>query len=279
MTELGGGSFDDKLMASIAEQLAALEQSGAKHFEPVRFCYIESMARRALEQKKSRGLIVENKVLKALSDFQVDFSQARGQAAMIVARLAARFPESIETIDQLFEAGDFKELTGFEARLERKKNRKKHSLVALTQQINGQGESFAANQQGCSFADKLQQQEKEVVQSLADLNLGFTENSVRVGHHEAAGARELKSVRLFRESWAKLSYEKLVTRAIREAPENPGPLNPQMLVIRSLSTMRDLSPEYLNRFVSYIDTLLWLEQADGKAKPAKSKKTGRKTKS
>jgi len=29
-----------------------------------------------------------------------------------------------------------------------------------------------------------------------------------------------------------------------------------------LTTMRDLSPHYLSRFVSYIDTLFWLEQAE-----------------
>jgi hypothetical protein len=35
-----------------------------------------------------------------------------------------------------------------------------------------------------------------------------------------------------------------------------------MLAIRSLSTMQDISPAYLNRFISYVDTLFWLEQAD-----------------
>jgi hypothetical protein len=27
--------------------------------------------------------------------------------------------------------------------------------------------------------------------------------------------------------------------------------------------MRDLSPEYLERFMSYVDALLWLDQANG----------------
>jgi hypothetical protein len=35
-----------------------------------------------------------------------------------------------------------------------------------------------------------------------------------------------------------------------------------MLATRSLSAMRRLSPEYLSRFVSYIDTLLWLQCAE-----------------
>jgi len=91
--------------------------------------------------------------------------------------------------------------------------------------------------------------------------------------------RELTSVRLFRESLVKLSSDKLVSRIIKEAPENPGPLNPQMLVIRSLSTMRDLSPDYLNRFVAYVDTLQWLEQATALKKTPASRSPSKKKKS
>ena len=35
-----------------------------------------------------------------------------------------------------------------------------------------------------------------------------------------------------------------------------------MLVLRSLALMRELSPDYLNRFISYADTLVCLEQAE-----------------
>jgi hypothetical protein len=57
-------------------------------------------------------------------------------------------------------------------------------------------------------------------------------------------------------------------------------------VLHSLALMRDISPDYLNRFLSYVDTLLCLEQVDrqvplmakakakadaAKSKPAKSR--------
>jgi len=32
-------------------------------------------------------------------------------------------------------------------------------------------------------------------------------------------------------------------------------------VLRSLSLMQEVSPDYLRRFLSHVDTLLWLEQA------------------
>jgi hypothetical protein len=73
---------------------------------------------------------------------------------------------------------------------------------------------------------------------------------------------ELKSVRQFRNTWSKLSANKQVAQALDQAPKNAGPINSHMLVLRSLALMRDISPDYLNRFVSYVDTLLCLNQGD-----------------
>ena len=58
----------------------------------------------------------------------------------------------------------------------------------------------------------------------------------------------------------------MVSQALAEVPEAAGPLNPQRLATRSLAAMHDLSPHYLSRFVSYIDTLFWLEQAEKSGK-------------
>lgn len=88
---------------------------------------------------------------------------------------------------------------------------------------------------------------------------------------------DLKSAQRFRETWSLLCAENEVTQAVERGPENAGPLNSHMLVLRTLRLMRDLSPDYLRRFLSHTDTLLWLEQAHGrlkepagKTKPAKA---------
>lgn len=83
---------------------------------------------------------------------------------------------------------------------------------------------------------------------------------------------ELKSIRYFRDTWSKLSVDKQLAQAIEQGPENAGPLNSHQLLLRSLAVMRDISPEYLKRFMSYVDTLLWLDQAD--AKPAAKSTAG-----
>ncbi|RQO44203.1 DUF2894 domain-containing protein [Variovorax sp. KBW07] len=81
---------------------------------------------------------------------------------------------------------------------------------------------------------------------------------------------EEKTLRYFRNTWSRLSAERRVTQSLAKVPENAGPLNSHHLVHRSLTLMRDLSPEYLNRFMSYVDTLLWIDQVNssGAAAPA-----------
>ncbi|MDM0030627.1 DUF2894 domain-containing protein [Variovorax sp. J22P271] len=95
---------------------------------------------------------------------------------------------------------------------------------------------------------------------------------------DAPAAGELKTLGYFRSTWARLSAERRLTQSLAKVPENAGPLNSHHLVHRSLTLMRDLSPEYLNRFMAYVDTLLWLDQAgagSGPAAPESPKKAAR----
>ena len=78
-------------------------------------------------------------------------------------------------------------------------------------------------------------------------------------------------VEQFRQQLGKISVQKQVTQAIAQAPQNAGPINSHMLVLRSLGLMRDLSPDYLNRFMGYVDTLLFLDAPQTvKATPKKA---------
>lgn len=102
---------------------------------------------------------------------------------------------------------------------------------------------------------QLRQQERDLVGEI-------TEQSQQSDDRMQMRQEELKAARRFQSAMVKLNADKVVTQAIAEIPEHCGPLNPQRLATRSLETMRDLSPHYLSRFVSYIDTLFWLENAD-----------------
>lgn len=82
---------------------------------------------------------------------------------------------------------------------------------------------------------------------------------------DGASLSDMKSVRQFSEVWSKISAEQQMVQALHRGPENAGPLNAHKLVLRTLSLMRTLSPDYLRRFMSQMDSLLWLEHASAKA--------------
>ena len=82
---------------------------------------------------------------------------------------------------------------------------------------------------------------------------------------------ETPHIQQFRKQLSQISVHKQVTQAIAQAPQNAGPINSHMLVLRSLGLMRDISPDYLNRFMGYVDTLLCLDEAGvGKAAPRRT---------
>lgn len=86
---------------------------------------------------------------------------------------------------------------------------------------------------------------------------------------------ELKSVRYFGDTWAQLSIERQIGEALQREPDNAGPLNSHLLVLRALTAMRELSPAYLKRFMIYADALLSMDSAIAAvrtpAKPAGAK--------
>lgn len=239
-----------KMGDTLQQGLALLAENGANHFDPARFCYVESLARRAIGKPESIRRRIQQKALEALGEYQACLDQARSDSADIVVRISSKYPDSADRIQRLFKKNDFRGVKRLSQRLDRDTGPK--ALAALTHQIT-QGETRDKNQMPLTFDDLLRQQENEVIQSIDNSQAG--ENST--GTEKKTG---LRSFHLFQESWARRHSDRLVIRALKERPENPGPLNAQMLMTKSLSVMHDLSPSYLNRFVSYIDTLLWLEK-------------------
>jgi hypothetical protein len=93
---------------------------------------------------------------------------------------------------------------------------------------------------------------------------------------------EMAALEYFRETWNRISTERQFRQSLAQVPGNAGPLNSSSLVHRALSLMRELSPGYLQQFLSYADALSWLEQmntASGTAadKDAPRSATAKKT--
>ncbi|WP_026435312.1 DUF2894 domain-containing protein [Acidovorax sp. JHL-9] len=114
-----------------------------------------------------------------------------------------------------------------------------------------------------------------LVQLNRDLNARVRNDGGIARMGDGAGVSDMKSVRQFSEVWSKISAERRVAQALEHGPDNAGPLNSHKLMLRALCLMQSLSPDYLRRFLSHADSLLWLEQAS--AKPSRlAAKPGRK---
>ena len=214
---------------------SSLRMAGADRFDPVRWHYIDVLAKRAASHQDNVRRRLDTRLAQALAEFKERFERAQAAAREALVRCAQQFPHDAKALQALFEAGDFKQMQRRIANLESR----------------GQSASLG------DLVRQLEQHATEHADARPDQN---------------PGARtELKAVRKFRRTWAKLSVDKQVAKAFEQAPKNAGPINSHMLVLRSLALMRDISPDYLNRFMSYTDTLLCLEQGE-QEKPAGPKK-------
>jgi hypothetical protein len=95
------------------------------------------------------------------------------------------------------------------------------------------------------------------------------QNATRATGFTQARPSENPRIEEFRKQLSQISVQKQVSLAIAQAPHNAGPINSHMLVLRSLGLMRELSPDYLNRFMAHVDTLLCLDEADKAKVPSK----------
>ena len=211
--------------------IASLRAAGADRFDPVRLHYIEALARRTDAYQGSVRHVLDVKLEQALAQFKERFDLAQSEAKETVARTLQDYPHAAGHLQRLLNAGDFK---------------------GLQQSV-----------------DALKAGEKAA--SLGALVRELEQHSPERPEGNAGPRPELKAVRNFRNTWSKLSVDKQVAQALVQAPKNAGPINSHMLVLRSLALMRDISPDYLNRFMSYADTLLSLDQGEAE-RPVAPKK-------
>jgi hypothetical protein len=78
----------------------------------------------------------------------------------------------------------------------------------------------------------------------------------------SAPLAELRTVQKFRGTWSRLRMEDQLNQSRQQGPENPGPLNSHLLVLRALQRMQELSPAYLEHYMAHANALMWLESAE-----------------
>jgi len=234
--------------------------SQERHYDPVGFTYMASMFKRLLNRKEPVTAepwpddAVLERLHRLLSDYERELEAHRQQADLILADITGSYPAYLGVAEALYEKCNLPKLRLLQAELVYKR-RSEASLAGLkdiNQRLNTDVESRSELTVKRSLDDVLHQQEQRML-----TNEGADKQSVSDGKGEQL---ELQAMQQFRTSMKYFNIDQLILRAINECPENPGPHNPQMLAVKSLMRLRDLSPHYLRRFAGYIETMLWLEK-------------------
>jgi len=237
--------------------LASVRDQGGERFDAAGWHYLETLARRAAAHEGSVQHMLEAKLAQALTVFAERFEQARTDAAKLLATACEKHTHATTELQRLFAGSDFRGLRRFVATLEAREQ-----CATLTELVSQLEPALA----GPPGHPPVQHATSHATASVSP-------------------ALELKTVRESRATWARLSVDKQLALAMKQAPQNAGPINSHMLVLRSLAMMQEISPDYLSRMVSYVDTLLLLDPGEmelpvkrKKAAPAKAAKPTKTTK-
>jgi hypothetical protein len=246
----------DTKRSKLKEVIADLNSGWVNNSDPVRFDYIQSLYQRLSSHHNEANGELLDKIQISADRYMADLSEARCMAANTLERVSVDFPEQADAAKLMFDQCQFRQLEQLSNSLIKQQSADANVEVLreLTKSINLQlgGVDSAEDNQAVSFDKVLYQQEQSARH--------VSNDSVSASSDGSGEQLVMQSMKHFRQSMKHFNIDKIIARAIDEGPENPGPLNPQMLAIRSLTQMRDLSPTYLRRFAGQIETLLWLEK-------------------
>lgn len=79
------------------------------------------------------------------------------------------------------------------------------------------------------------------------------------------GYPELDMLDGFRDIWSRVDMGRQLRQSQEQVPDSAGPLNSSHLVHHALALMQSASPEYLQHFLSHMESLSWLERMHGGA--------------
>lgn len=67
----------------------------------------------------------------------------------------------------------------------------------------------------------------------------------------------------FQQLWGRIRIESLLRQCLDALPEDAGPLHSSVLTYRAMALMQEISPDYLQHFIAYVDVLTWMEPLSG----------------
>ncbi|CAA0110387.1 Uncharacterised protein [Zhongshania aliphaticivorans] len=259
------------MLVELRQELMNMREANAHCFSPARFRYLESMLGRAERARKPVQVFLEQKALDALQRYRTDYEAEAKKA------LGCLSESKLAQGEALFHAGHYHEvsmlLSGQGVRLTPERTQTVTALRELQAILNNKQAELDSPASSTLERQLRVQEAQSLTDGLYSQSLAQDED----GDDAATGRRSLQSIQTMQVSQQRRELQRRVELAIQEGPDSPGPLNPQMLAIKALTAMRDISPQYLSRYVNYLDALFWLEQAVARPAPAKPAKKPRKS--
>lgn len=204
----------------VSEVLDAWRQRQAERLDPLRFRFIEALARRVDAHHGQARHLLEQKLSALLDAYAADLAgipaattadadaDTDGGAAIAVADADTAPPATATAIAR-------------------------SPLGELLQRFAGGAASDANDTSGANDA---------------------------VNAVPPQSAQQLPALDDARRLWTELRSRSQLRQSLQQAPSDAGPLNSGVLVHRALALMRTLSPGYLQQFLAYVDALSWLQQ-------------------
>jgi hypothetical protein len=222
----------------LLQQVESLKQQGGSLHDPVRFCFIESLIHRSLEHRENVRDRLLKKAQLALDEYRATFAALitepsgtppqREPSSVVLALSSLRQVLAGDVIDNTVNGSG--------------------SSGAIVDTV-GNIENIDGNSVAISFADQLIQQEQ----------LLLSGDKAQKNTHSTPLPR-LKAGVAYQQFQHQQRVDYFIDSAFNETPETPGPLNPEILAIKLLRQINDLSPTYISRYVGYFETLQWLAQ-------------------
>ncbi|MCW0411167.1 DUF2894 domain-containing protein [Xanthomonas sacchari] len=229
----------DRIAAT--DRLAAWRAEHAERLDPLRFRFLEALARRTEAQQGKARELLEQKLSALLDAYAAALAAAPQSAGDADAEAAVR----------AMQPGPLGALLA----------QSRAAAVAI-RAGNDHGADLEANDEAPTATDAIDTE----LPAPSPLPTAATAAA-------RLTAPQLPAVEDARRLWTELRSRSQLRQSLQPAPADAGPLNSGVLVHRALALMRTLSPGYLQHFLSYVDALSWLQQlqeAGALATPQKS---------
>jgi len=236
---------------ALIEKVVLLKQQDVNQQNSVRLCFIESLIHRSLEQRESVRERLLTKAQLALDAYEMVFDELTVETATEKTTIEKTTTEKTAS-EQVSKLSLVKPSSVVLALSSLRKVLADDAVVENTVTgFGGDGSIADAVENGdtaTNFAEQLSQQEQVLLN-----------NKAQKSTHSTPLPR-LKAGVAYQQFQHQQRVDHFIDSAFNETPENPGPLNPEILAIKLLRQINDVSPAYISRYVGYFETLQWLEQ-------------------